>query len=131
MKIPNIEEVKQATLRAKREAEETLEAKRKAEYEEKQKRINKDSEAIVLKISTSLSEDIERAIRECRSHVTYDFSWASSDAFFTDKYKKLYKMLTESGYKVSTEIRDRDLGKADIDYWGCVEHIREVTIGWK
>lgn len=90
----------------------------------------KEVATITETINKSLDTDIKKAAKAGRTSFTYSFPWAERATLYSDLLAPLFKSLRNKGFTVAVYVHDEDMGKSDIDYWGCFNYTRDITISW-
>ncbi len=122
---------------AQRLTNKTTEAINKKRWAEKKKKEEQHQNVLKMQ-ATSLSEhirknldkDIKKAASSGIRHITYGGSYLDVCTLNSSYMDAIKKELRAKGFKVECDSRDVDMGKIDIDYWGCTDEIRDMCVSW-
>ena len=105
-------------------------AKERAREERKNKLIESQAISLSTYIRKNLDKDVKVAASAGKRSVTYGGSYLELQTLNSDYMNAIKKELRAKGFKVECDSRDVDMGKIDIDYWGCTDEIRDMCVSW-
>jgi len=131
MKIPLAKDMLAVSKKANEEILKNRCKMRELELQKINDMVSSEASKIVEIISNKLTEDVNKKSKKGYTEVVYSFPWAHKYTLHNKIVEDFLQDLRKSGYKTKVSVYDNDLGKIDIDYWGCIDHIRDVFIMWE